>query len=172
MNSTALSFAGKKVLDIGCGMGISTIAFAEMGADLTFVDIIEDNVRLVQRLCALKGINAKFLYMENIESLAALDHNYDVVTAIGSLINAPLAVTKVEVDAIKMHLKPGGRWLQPLSEPRWLFWSGMANEEQCGWSEIAAPSGRSRRADRPRVVQGRGFKTLLIGIRLFGSVSG
>jgi FkbM family methyltransferase len=65
--------AGKKVLDIGCGMGISTIAFAEMGADLTFVDIVEDNVRLVQRLCALKGINAKFFYMENIESLAALD---------------------------------------------------------------------------------------------------
>jgi 2-polyprenyl-3-methyl-5-hydroxy-6-metoxy-1,4-benzoquinol methylase len=41
---------GKQVLDIGCGMGISTISFAEMDTDLTFVDIAEDNLRLVERL--------------------------------------------------------------------------------------------------------------------------
>jgi len=103
--------SGKKVLDIGCGMGISSIPFAEMGASLTFVDIVEDNVRLVERLCVIKGIKAKFLYMRDLQDLDVLDVDYDVVTALGSLINAPLAFIKVEVSSLKRHLRPGGRWL-------------------------------------------------------------
>ncbi|SEC68059.1 Methyltransferase domain-containing protein [Rhizobiales bacterium GAS188] len=125
---------GKKVLDIGCGMAISTIAFAEMGAELTFVDIIADNVRLVERLCRLKGIKAKFLYLESLESLASLPRDYDVVTAIGSLINAPLAVTKREVEAIKLHLRPGGRWLHfayPQSR-----WEREGSVEFSKWGEM------------------------------------
>src|SRR5262249_33080063 len=34
---------GKSVLDVGCGMALSTLCFAEMGARVTFVDIIPEN---------------------------------------------------------------------------------------------------------------------------------
>jgi cyclopropane fatty-acyl-phospholipid synthase-like methyltransferase len=103
--------AGKKLLDIGCGMGISTICFAEMGARTTFVDIVEDNVALVKRLCHIKGIEANFLCLEHLEDLSNLERDFDVVTALGSLINAPAAVIKAEITLIKQHLRVGGRWL-------------------------------------------------------------
>jgi cyclopropane fatty-acyl-phospholipid synthase-like methyltransferase len=115
-----LFMSGKRVLDIGCGMGISSISFAEMGAGLTFVDIVEDNVRLVERLCAIKGIKAQFLYMKELSDLDLLDRDYDAVTAIGSLINAPLALMRLEVSSLKRHLRPGGRWLHfALPKSRW-----------------------------------------------------
>jgi 2-polyprenyl-3-methyl-5-hydroxy-6-metoxy-1,4-benzoquinol methylase len=135
---------GRKVLDIGCGMGISTIAFAEMGAALTFVDIISNNVRLVERLCAIKGIQAQFLYMSGLRAIDALDSDYDVVTALGSLINAPLDFTKLEVRSIKKHLRPGGRWLHfAYPKSRWIRegsvdftkWGEMTDGPGTPWME-------------------------------------
>lgn len=133
---------GKKVLDVGCGMGTSSICFAEMGAKLTFCDIVQDNVRVVERVCKIKGIQANFLYIEDIESYDALPYEFDVVTAIGSLINAPLAVTKREIDRLKQHLRVGGRWLH-LAYPkaRWLRegsvdfsrWGEMTDGEGTPW---------------------------------------
>lgn len=64
----------KKVLDIGCGFGISTISFAEMGAYLTFVDIVESNVRVVERVCALKGLKATFVHLRNLEGSFCSGH--------------------------------------------------------------------------------------------------
>lgn len=101
---------GKKVLDIGCGMALSTLSFAEMGAHVTFADIIPDNVELVRRLCRIKGIPGEFVAIERFEDIDQLP-TFDIVAAIGSLINAPLAVTRAEVERLKMHLQPGGRWL-------------------------------------------------------------
>jgi len=81
-----------------------------MGARVTFVDIIPENVELVRRLCQIKRISAKFLSINRFEDLDELP-TFDVVAAIGSLINTPLAVTRIEVEALKMHLRQGGRWL-------------------------------------------------------------
>ena len=39
---------GRKILDMGCGMGIDCIHFAENGARVTFVDIVQSNVDLVR----------------------------------------------------------------------------------------------------------------------------
>ena len=125
---------GRKVLDIGCGLGTTTIMFAERGATVTFVDIIEDNVRLVERLCRLKGVTAKFLYMEDLGSLDRLEYDYDVVTALGSLINAPLAFTKREVTAILPHLRCGGRWLH-LSYPK-ARWAREGSVDFSRWGEF------------------------------------
>lgn len=103
---------GKKVLDIGCGFGISSITFAQFGAHVTFVDIVETNVKLCERVCTALGIQANFLVMRNSKSLRELPMDYDVVTAIGSLHHAPSDYIKAEVSEIVPHLKLGGRWLQ------------------------------------------------------------
>jgi SAM-dependent methyltransferase len=103
--------SGRKVLDLGCGFGISTIHFAEHGARLTFSDIVEDNVKLVQRVCAIKRIEADFLYIDTHASFAKLPDDYDFVLAIGSLINSPLPFTREEVQAVLPHLRRPGRWL-------------------------------------------------------------
>ncbi len=102
---------GRKLLDIGCGLGLSTLTFAEMGAHVTFTDIIADNVDLVRRLCRAKGIQADFAWIGKFEDYDRLARDFDIVTSVGSLHNTPLAVTKDEIDRIKPHLKVGGRWL-------------------------------------------------------------
>lgn len=125
-------------------MALSTIPFAEMGAKITFSDIVEDNVRLVRRLCELRGIEADFLWIERFEDFDRLATDYDCITAIGSLINAPLGVIAQEMKFLVRRLKPGGRFLHfayprarweregapPLSE-----WGEMTDGPGTPWME-------------------------------------
>ena len=50
--------------------------------------------------------------MRDIKDLEVLPTDFDVVTAVGSLHNAPFDVMKHEVAELVRHLKVGGRWLQ------------------------------------------------------------
>lgn len=105
---------GRKIVSIGCGLGIDGIYFAENGARVTFVDIVEINVELVRRICRLKGIekSCSFLVMRDVGDLLKLDRDYDAVMGFGSLMNAPLDVMKPEFDALAACLKPeGGRFI-------------------------------------------------------------
>jgi 2-polyprenyl-3-methyl-5-hydroxy-6-metoxy-1,4-benzoquinol methylase len=101
---------GRKIMDIGCGLGIDGIHFAENDARVTFVDLVESNIELVRRICRLKGIEqtCSFLVMRDVADLARLDRDYDAVMGFGSLMHAPLQVMKPEFDALTACLKPGG----------------------------------------------------------------
>ena len=136
---------GKKVLEIGSGMGIDGIEFARHGAAMTFVDIVPENLAVIRRLCGIFGIrNARFVQLERFASLDVLDNDYDVVYAQGSLINAPFSFTQRECAAILPHLKPGGRWIE-LAYPRerWVrdgqppfrAWGSMTDGEGTPWVE-------------------------------------
>jgi len=104
---------GKRVLDVGSGLGIDGITFAQHGAKVTFVDIVESNLDILSRLCDLLGVkNVDFLYLSNLESIHALGLNYDAIWAQGSLINAPFNVIRTEAQELLKHLKIGGRWIE------------------------------------------------------------
>lgn len=103
----------KLVMDVGSGLGIDGITFAQHGARLSFVDIVESNLAVLERLCRLLNLtNVDFCYLENLNSLSALPANYDVIWCQGSLINAPFEVTRVEVQELLKHLPVGGRWIE------------------------------------------------------------
>jgi SAM-dependent methyltransferase len=107
------AFRGKKVLDVGCGLAPDTIHYAQHGALVTFLDVVESNVRFARRVCDLKRIsNASFCYMEDLNSLDALPTDFDVIYCCGSLINAPLQVTRMETQALLRHLPVNGRWIE------------------------------------------------------------
>lgn len=136
---------GKKVLEIGSGMGIDGIEFARHGAVMTFVDIVEDNLSVMQRLCEIFGVqDARFTYLERLASLDSLDNDYDVVWCCGALINAPFQFSQRGCAAIVGHLKRGGRWIE-LAYPRerWLRegmppfreWGAMTDGEGTPWVE-------------------------------------
>ncbi len=104
---------GKRVLDVGCGLAITSLPFAENGAEVTFVDLVQSNLDVVRRLCRLKGLeNTRFCYMDDLGSLAQLAADYDVIYCCGSMINAPLDVTHLEAQELVKHLKVGGRWIE------------------------------------------------------------
>ncbi len=111
-------FRGKKVMDVGSGLGLDGITFALSGAQVTFVDIVESNLQLLQRVCGLVGADRwQIHYMPDTASLAQLPTDYDVIWCQGSLINAPRSVIQAEVQELVQHLKIGGRWIE-LAYPR------------------------------------------------------
>ena len=136
---------GKKVLEIGSGMGIDGIEFARHGAQMTFVDIVEGNLSLMRRLCAAFDVTtAKFVYLDAMSALDALDDDYDVVWCQGSLINAPFDFIKKECAAIVRHLKTGGRWIELAyprerwvrdGEPSFRIWGTMTDGDGTPWME-------------------------------------
>src|SRR5687767_6719645 len=48
--------SGLDVADVGPGIGIDGFFFASHGARVTFVDIVGDNLRLLERIGRLKGL--------------------------------------------------------------------------------------------------------------------
>jgi SAM-dependent methyltransferase len=135
----------KKVLEIGSGMGIDGIEFARHGAAITFVDIVEDNLQVMRRLCGIFGItNAQFVYLHSLQSLEQLPTDYDVVWSQGSQINVPFEFARHECAIIARHLKAGGRWIE-LAYPRerWVrdgsppyrLWGNLTDGEGTPWME-------------------------------------
>ena len=115
------SMRGKKVMDIGSGFGVDSITFAQHGARMTFVDLVETNLKVLERVCKILGLkDVRFHHFQDLNSLRALDTDYDVIMAMGSLHNAPVAVMKPEYQELLRHLRIGGRWLQ-LAYPKSLW---------------------------------------------------
>src|SRR6266852_2036746 len=102
---------GKKVMDIGSGFGVDSITFAQHGARLTFVDLVETNLKVLERLCGILGLReVRFVHFQDLSSLVPLDNDYDVIMAMGSLHHAPARVIKPEIQELVRHQKCGGRW--------------------------------------------------------------
>jgi 2-polyprenyl-3-methyl-5-hydroxy-6-metoxy-1,4-benzoquinol methylase len=115
------SMRGKKVMDIGSGFGVDSITFAQHGARMTFVDLVETNLKVLQRICKILELkDVQFHHFQDLDSLRALDTDYDVIMAMGSLHNAPVEVMKPEYQELLRHLRVGGRWLQ-LAYPKSLW---------------------------------------------------
>ena len=136
---------GKKVLDVGSGLGLDGITFARNGAKVTFVDIVLDNLETVKRLCenlAIKDVD--FLHMEDFDSLERLPNDFDVIWCQGSMINAPYEFMRRECSVLLNHLKVGGRWIE-LCYPRerWVRegklafneWGKVTDGESTPWME-------------------------------------
>src|SRR5690349_5880683 len=50
-------FRGRQVLELGSGLGFDGLRFAEAGAaSWTFADIVPDNLAVIRRIAALKGL--------------------------------------------------------------------------------------------------------------------
>jgi SAM-dependent methyltransferase len=82
------------------------------GAKITFIDVVESNLLLVERVCRIKGIDgATFLKLNAFGDPLILSADYDAVFAIGSLHHAPSEVTKPEFEALASRLKLGGRFI-------------------------------------------------------------
>jgi SAM-dependent methyltransferase len=106
-------FRDKKIMDVGSGLGIDGITFAEKGASVTFVDIVQSNLEVIKRLCCLLNLhNIDFCYLESIASLKVLPTNFDVIWCQGSLINAPFEILRGETQELLHHLPIGGRWIE------------------------------------------------------------
>lgn len=73
---------GKRVLEIGCGMGLHTETMAKAGAIVTAVDLTETAVKTTRQRLALKGLRAE-VQQADAEELPFLDQSFDFVWSWG-----------------------------------------------------------------------------------------
>lgn len=84
------SWKGKKVLEIGCGIGTDSINFARAGAEVTVVDLSSTSLDLCRRRFEVYGLNARF-YTGNAEELSSFLplEEYDLVYSFGVIHHTP-----------------------------------------------------------------------------------
>jgi ubiquinone/menaquinone biosynthesis C-methylase UbiE len=96
---------GKRVLEIGVGLGTDFIRFVRAGAIATGVDLTEHAVELVQRRLELEGLEAE-VRTADAENLPFEGDSFDRVYSWGVLHHTP-DTTKAIDEAIRV-LRPGG----------------------------------------------------------------
>ncbi len=81
---------GKKVLEVGCGIGTDSINFARAGADLTVVDVSGKSLIICKQRFDVYGLKAKF-YLANVEELSANIpiEPYDLIYSFGVIHHTP-----------------------------------------------------------------------------------
>ena len=63
---------GKKVLEIGCGIGTDTINFARHGAQVTAVDLTEKSLELARQRARVFGLEDRIRFIQaNAEELSS-----------------------------------------------------------------------------------------------------
>jgi len=97
---------GKRVVEIGCGMGTDGTRFTRAGAIYTGVDLTAAGARLTQRNHVLRGLPARVIN-GSVEELAIASDSVDLVYSHGVIHHTP----RIEraVDEIRRILRPGGR---------------------------------------------------------------
>lgn len=83
---------GKKVLEIGCGIGTDTINFARAGAQVTAVDLSVESLNLARRRAEVFGLRDLISFHEaNAEELSSfiLAEPFDLVYSFGVIHHSP-----------------------------------------------------------------------------------
>lgn len=97
---------GKKVLEVGCGIGTATMGFARAGADVTAVDLSEKSLEMARKRADVYGFqNIKF-YAANAEELSKIVpvEKYDLIYSFGVIHHTPNPEKVFE--EIKKYCKP------------------------------------------------------------------
>ena len=99
-------FAGKTLLEVGCGLGTDLLEFAKGGAIVTGVDLTPQSIELVKKRFALADIPVD-ARVSDAEHLPFGDNSFDVVYSFGVLHHTPN--TQQAIDEVYRVLKPGGK---------------------------------------------------------------
>ena len=133
---------GKKVLEIGCGMGLHSEILAKSGADLVSIDISRTSVDTTKKRFQLKKLNGKIIECDAVD-LPFEDDYFDFVWSWG-VIHHSTETIKI-IRNIHRVLKPGGQtrvmvynlngmpaYITFITSYIFNFWLGKTYEE-CLW---------------------------------------
>lgn len=100
---------GRKVLEIGCGLGTAAVSFARAGADYTAIELSEVSLDLARRRFEVYGLKGRF-HLGNAEELSAVVpvEQYDLVYSFGVIHHSPHPERIVA--EVKKYLGPGSEF--------------------------------------------------------------
>jgi ubiquinone/menaquinone biosynthesis C-methylase UbiE len=102
------TYPGKRVLEVGCGLGTDLLQFSLAGSSVVGVDLSANSVALASKHLNVFGAQGSLL-ASDAEHLPFADESFDVVYSFGVLHHTPN--TSSAIDECWRVLKPGGRFI-------------------------------------------------------------
>ncbi len=99
------AFEGRRVLEIGPGLGTDHAQFARAGARMYAIDLTATHLELTRRRFALEQLTTR-LVRADAERLPLADTSFDAVYSFGVLHHTPN--TQAAVGEVRRVLRPGG----------------------------------------------------------------
>jgi 2-polyprenyl-3-methyl-5-hydroxy-6-metoxy-1,4-benzoquinol methylase len=99
---------GKKVLEIGCGMGTDTMNFARHGCNITAVDLSSASLDLARKRAEVYGLQSQIIFVNaNAEELSkhVPVEPYDLIYSFGVIQHSPNP--RAIVEEILKYTRPG-----------------------------------------------------------------
>jgi 2-polyprenyl-3-methyl-5-hydroxy-6-metoxy-1,4-benzoquinol methylase len=100
---------GKRVLEVGCGIGTDSINFARAGADLTAVDLSGESLHIAEQRARVMGVADRIKFVQaNAEELtsAVSGEPYDLIYSFGVVHHTPRPERALE--EMRALAAPGG----------------------------------------------------------------
>lgn len=129
---------GKKVLEIGCGIGTDTMNFARAGAEVTAVDLSAKSLELARKRAEVFGLEDRIKFYEaNAENLSTIipPQKYDLVYSFGVIHHSPHPEDIVA--QIRQHFVQPGSTLKLMVYYRYswkVFWILMTYGKGAFWN--------------------------------------
>jgi ubiquinone/menaquinone biosynthesis C-methylase UbiE len=99
-------YAGKRLLEVGCGTGTDLLQFARGGSKVIGIDLTPRSIEITRQRFRIYGQNGGFA-IGDAENLAFPDNSFDVVYSFGVIHHTP--DTRRAVSEFHRVLRPGGR---------------------------------------------------------------
>ncbi|BBO72971.1 hypothetical protein DSCW_03880 [Desulfosarcina widdelii] len=120
---------GRKVLEIGCGTGASTVALAEQGAVVTAVDIDHDALTVAKKRCEIYRLKVDFLNLNVKEIKNKLFKNkYDFVIFWACLEHMTNSERMIAMKETWEMLPIGGLWCVTDTPNRLYFYDSHTSQ--------------------------------------------
>jgi SAM-dependent methyltransferase len=99
---------GKKVLEIGCGIGTDAVNFARNGAEYTGVELSEASLEITKKRFKIFGLEGSFFNLdaENLNEISKVGKDFDLIYSFGVIHHSPHP-EKILENCYKL-LKDGG----------------------------------------------------------------
>jgi len=103
---------GKKVLEIGCGIGTDAVNFAKHGADYTGIELSNVSLELTKKRFDVFGLTGAFFNMDaqDLDTLSRVGRDFDLIYSFGVIHHSPNP-QKI-IDNCLQLLKPDGGMLK------------------------------------------------------------
>lgn len=106
------SLKGKKILEIGCGTGSSTIALAEQGAIVTGIDLDEGALKVAEDRKNIYGLDIKFHFLNATEVHKKFENEkFDFIIFFATIEHMTHEERMIAMKATWNMLNPGGLWV-------------------------------------------------------------
>lgn len=107
---------GKRVLEIGCGIGTDAINFARAGADYTGIDLSKESITLAKKRFDIFGLKGQLIVM-NAEEMD-FENTFDLIYSFGVIHHSPNP-RKIIESAYKASKKNGELSLMLYAKNSW-----------------------------------------------------